>query len=511
MNSSTFLNFIWGQQQNRKALFLAVGISVVFFIIFKILYPYPDFFSDSYSYIYAASANIDINIWPIGYSKFLAIIHAIAYYDTILVGIQYFLLLAALIFIYFTVLYFYEVSNFTRKALFIFFFVNPLSLYLCNTINSDALFAALSIFWIGQLIWIIYRPHICQLFIQAVLLFLCFTIRNNAYYYPLIALVAYFLSGFNWKVKIAGVLLPFVLIIPFILHTQNEALKITGTRQFSLFTGWQLANNALYIYDKIDVDSADLPTPQSQELNRLATAFVKYYDNPGYRDFLDSYVGNFFIRDPRAPLKHYYSKHYRHAKTEGELIANWGKASADFEPFGKYILLHNPIAYAKYFMWPNTFHYFMPPLSHIEVYNYGQNEIEPIAQQWFHYREPKIHCFSNKFQGFLIIYAALFLVLNLFYFVRFGQYLVKNHTLPITEMQATYLLIGCFVLVNLGFSIFSTLNILRYQVTPMLFLATYYFLINDYLNQTEKAKAVKRGTAIQNVNQSTSLVNDFSN
>jgi len=116
-------------------------------------------------------------------------------------------------------------------------FVNPLSLYLSNTINSDALFGALSILWVTQLLWIIHKPRVYQLFVQAILLFLCFTIRNNAYYYPLIAIIAFLLTKQNWKWKLAGMVLPFLFIIPFVIHTQNEAYKITGTRQFSLFTG----------------------------------------------------------------------------------------------------------------------------------------------------------------------------------------------------------------------------------------------------------------------------------
>jgi len=492
METRSFWQFVWKDDQNRKILFLALGLSAVSFLIFKLLYPYPDFFSDSYSYISAASTGMDISIWPIGYSKFLALFHALTYSDTAFVGFQYFFLQLAVIYFYFNVLYFYNTSATTRKFLFVFLFINPLSLYLCNTINSDALFAALSVLWFTQLIRVLYKPQIHQLFIQAILLFLCFSVRNNAYYYPLIAILAFLLSNQTWRVKIAGIILPFFLIIPFVIHTRNEAFKLTGTKQFSLFTGWQLANNALYIYDQIEVDSSKLPTPASKELNRMSVSFVAYYNSPDYRPFLESFVGNFFIKAPDAPLKQYYFRHFHNAKTEADYVADWGKASAAFEPFGKYIILHHPIAYARYFMWPNTLHYFLPPLSHIEVYNYGENKIDPVAQTWFHYPKPEVHCISHKLQGLLIAYEALFLLFNLYYLLQFIIYLRRgNITASLANIHPSYWLTACFILLNFGFSVFATLNILRYQIVPMLLLLTFGLLLSDYLEETVKQRKRK--------------------
>jgi len=489
MKTSTFLEFIWKDQQNRKVLFRALCLSIISFILFKLLYPYPDFFSDSYSYISAASTNMDISIWPIGYSKFLALFHALTYSDIAFVAFQYFSLQLAAIYFYFTILYFYNTSSITQKALFIFIFINPLSLYLCNTINSDALFAALSILWFTQLIWILHKPLLYQIFIQGILLFLCFTVRNNAYYYPLIAILAFFLSRHTWKAKALGIILPFFLIVPFVIHTRTEAFKLTGTRQFSLFTGWQLANNALYIYDQIEVDSSALPTAEARELNRLSLGFVAYYNSPDYRPFLESFVGNFFIKQSDAPLKQYYFHHFQSAKTEQQVVANWGEASAAFEPFGKYIISHHPIAYVRYFMLPNTLHYFLPPLSHIEVYNYGENNIDPKAQVWFHYPKPEVHCFSHNLQGLLIIYEALFLLFNLYYLLQFIKHLRRDKIIAsFINIYSSHWLTAGFILLNFGFSVFATLNILRYQIVPMLLLLAFGLLASDYLEETEKKR-----------------------
>jgi len=483
MALTSYIKNVWSDRLNRRFLLCGIGISLVQFIVFKVLYPYPDFFSDSYSYLEAAYSRLDVSIWPIGYSKFLWLVHHITRSDTALISIQYLLLQLSLFHLFFTIRYFYQVGKTTDTILFLFLFVNPLSLYLCNYINSDPLFASLSIFWLVQLIWISKHPRIYQIFIQATLLFLCFTIRNNAYYYPLVAAVFFYFSRQSLVRRIAGIVMPLLLLVPFIVHTENEALKKTGTRQFSLFTGWQLANNALYIYDKVEVDSNDLLTPQAKELNEIAIGYFRHIKSEAFHEYLDSYVGNYFIRQPEAPLKTYYNRHYNSPK-DTDIVRSWGRASADFEPFGRAIILRHPFTYIQYFILPNIGHYFLPPLSHLERYNYGQEKIYPIAAYWFHYPSTKVRCFSYNIQQFLIIYEALFALFNVYFFWQFIRLLFEKWSKDMPAKQPVeYWLISLFFLLNFGFSITTTENILRYQYVPMVILLSFSFIIKDWLEK----------------------------
>ncbi|GGB23761.1 hypothetical protein [Puia dinghuensis] len=488
-SQDSYWSFIWKESANRKSLLLGIGLCIIQFVIFKLLYPFPDFFGDSYSYIFAASAHLDISIWPIGYSKFLDWFHAITHSDTALVAFQYFFLQAAALHFYFTIIYFFKVKRVTQTILFLFLFINPLSLYLCNTVNSDALFAALTLLWLIQMIWIVQRPRLYQVLIQAILLFLCFTVRNNAYYYPAVTVIAYLLTKQSWKVKLGGILMPFFFLVPFIIYTEQAAFKITGIRQYSLFTGWQLANNALYIYDRIEQDSLALPTPAAKEVNRLTLSFLKHVNEEEYRSLLETYVGNFFIREPNAPLKRYFGSHYQHLHSEMALTAAWGKASADFEPFGKAVILQHPMAYTWYFIRPNILHYFLPPLSHIERYNYGTNEIDPIARDWFGYPNSTVHCISHSLQGFLIIYEAFFLLFNLYFLWQLAKYLINYKRVHLTsENDRVMWAVAAFLLLNFLFSIVTTVNILRYQVVPMAILLSFGALLNDHLSELVPGK-----------------------
>jgi len=489
----TYWAFIWRIRANRQLLGACLLVSVVQFGLFKIFYPYPDFFGDSYSYINAAAAHLNINIWPIGYSKFLEGFHRLTYSGMALTAFQYFSFQLVAIHFLMTVLYFYNLTLWHRNVLALFIILNPLTIYLCNTVNSDAIFATVSLLWITELIWVIHWPRWYQIFTTAVLLWLAFTIRNNAYYYPVAGAVAFLLCRREWRYKTAGIALPILLIIPFVLYTQEAAFKLTGTRQFSLFTGWQLANNALYMYDQLEVDSMDLPTPEARELNQYSLQFFRRVNPQTYRPALENYVGNFFIRQPEAPLKQYYGSHYQF-KEQKDNIINWARASEVFEPFGKTLIEQHPIAYLEYFVLPNAKHYLIPPLSHVGLYNYGLNEIDPVAQKWFHFRSNKIWVASHELQGnLLLIYIGIFLLLNVFYVYTILRWVFRGGWRGwVAPGIGTHIFILAYLVLNFAFSVVATVNILRYQFVPMLVLAAFGLALHHDLVEHKEEPAWKK-------------------
>src|SRR4051812_14758465 len=107
--SGSFLQFIL-QPAYRKYLYIALGGIVGQLILFKLLYPFADYFSDSYSFIEIAITRDGFNIWPIGYSWFLYLFHFITHSDTAVVVFQYVFLQLAILTFYFTILYWYPLS-----------------------------------------------------------------------------------------------------------------------------------------------------------------------------------------------------------------------------------------------------------------------------------------------------------------------------------------------------------------------------------------------------------------
>jgi len=480
---SSFFHFIMKEKANRAYLLIALSGTLIEFIVFKLLYPFPDFFSDSYSYIYAAQAHLDVSIWPIGYSKFLAVFHVLTHSDTTLIAFQYFFLELSALWFFFSILYFFSPGRIATNLIFAFLFFNPLFLYISNYVNSDPLFAALSLLWFTQLLWIIHRPAWYQVFIHAVLLFLCFTIRNNSYYYPFVGLVAFLLSRQRTGIKLAGVGLPLLLIIPFVIHTRNAAYKMTGTKQFSLFTGWQLSNNALYMYDDISVDPDDLSSVSSRELDTLAKKFYQRI-KPDFHEYLGEYVGNFFIRQSQSPLKQYLLNHY-HIQDEYSNVVAWGKASAVFNEYGSQVIRQNPVAYARSYMVLNAKNYFVPPLEKLGIYNLGTDNIWPAGVSWFDYESPKVSSVSKKAQGYILyVFPALWLVLNLYLVVCGVSILVKKkYKQANPDVNKSILLAGCFFVANFFFCIAATIIVFRYEFMPLIICFASSMLAMEFMDK----------------------------
>ena len=151
-SSASFKDYVF--TENKVYLLVMLGIMLVEFIVFKICYPFPDFFSDSYSYIRAAYLHLDVNIWPIGYSRFLALFHHwISHSGSALITFQYLVWCSSALYFYFTVTYFYPTGKNTRIFLNLFLFFNPLFFYTTNYVTSDILFISMSTVWLTLLIW----------------------------------------------------------------------------------------------------------------------------------------------------------------------------------------------------------------------------------------------------------------------------------------------------------------------------------------------------------------------
>jgi len=485
----SFLSFVISNSKNRRLLWILLGAVTLEFILFKLLYPYPSLFSDSYSYIFAAAIHADVNIWPIGYSKFLQFFPLFTRSTFLLVGFQYFFLeLSALCFFY-TILYFYDLGKISRRILMGFLFFNPLLIYVSNYITSDTLFIGLSLLWVTQLIWIIQRPHPSQILLQGVLLLLAFTVRYNAMYYPLIAAFAFLISAHRPVWKVLGLLAGPLLIIPFIIYSSNAARDLTGTAQFPLLGGWQWGNNALYIREYIDVQDADLPTPETVKLDHLAQDFFRTVP-PDQRD-LPNYVANYFFRNANAPLRKYMHLNYP-ARDEYSNLVRWGKSSVVYGDYGKTLIRQHPGAFAQHFILVNTKNYFLPPLEQLKVYNMGLDSIWERGRSWFNLPTVHVSAATPYLQEpLLLIFPPLFAGLNLFFLVAIGSLLTSQ---PVSLSQGfvrTVLLIGCLLALNFGFSVFANIIVIRYQIFPLLQFLTFGLVI------WEKAVAGHRKTVLQ--------------
>ncbi|MGN7706817.1 hypothetical protein [Chryseobacterium sp. 22543] len=472
------------ERSSQKYVFIALPLLILEITLFKFLYPYADFFSDSYSYIYAAMQDLKVNLWPIGYSKFILWFHYLSHSDTSLVVFQYLLIQGATLYFLLTVFYYWKPGVLVQRILFYVLMLNPLILYISNYISSDGIFLALSLVWVTQLIQILYRPNVVLLLFHSVIIFAAFTIRYNAMYYPLITSLVYVITKWKLSYKIIGIVLPPVLMGLFISYTARETEKISGNRQFSVFGGWQIANNAMYMLPHIRVEKT--PPPACLEFHQHAMDFVKKAGvELGSISPLD---GAFYLRDPHAPLKTYLLQKKGNLIDSMGGIVFWGAVSPIYSHYGKFLISSYPLSFTRYFLLPNTYCYFVPPLEKLEVYNLGSYSVFPIAAYWFEYPRVQIKAVSLHAQrGILFAFPGIFGALNLFFlwmvinWCRDGK--IRQRC---PGLGKVLLVVISLVLVNGCFSILASPIVLRYQIFPMILLLIFSTLLAEKMEWGEE-------------------------
>ena len=197
-SSKGLFDFIFRDSSNKIFIWGSLILIVIQLLIFKYCYPYASFINgDSYTYLYSAFNNFNIYYHPIGYPKFLRLVSVFSQSDTALIIFQYLSIQISGIAFIFTLFYFFNPSIITKIILICFIVLNPIFLYMGSMVSSDALFLTLSLIWFNLLVWAIFRPNYKNTIFLSLILFLAFTVRYNALYYPLINFIGLLLIEKN--------------------------------------------------------------------------------------------------------------------------------------------------------------------------------------------------------------------------------------------------------------------------------------------------------------------------
>ncbi|MCW3467254.1 hypothetical protein [Chitinophaga nivalis] len=452
--------------RHKRYVIIALAGATILFVLFKLFYPFADYSNDSYTYIGAAAMNDNVSIRPIGYSKFLRAFSAWSTSDIALTAFQYSLVTLAALYLFLTVIHFFRPGKVVSIVLFVLLLFNPVSLYIGNYIGSDALFAGLSLLWFTHLIWIINKPQPYDILIQALLLLLILTLRYNALYYPFITAVAFVLSRKKWWWRLSGAFTGILVIVLFISFVREQNYKTYGTRLFSAFGGWQLATNALYVYQDVKVDSKDF-SQKDKAIDDAMKGFLKVNKMKEFPPLTSS----FFLWDDKAPLKQYWFSYMRKYHTSKEdSIKVWNTMGPLFASYGKHIITDYPFSFAKNYLLPNAWAYCYPELEIFLQYNIGMDSVKMPAVDWFRYSTGKIHFFSRRGQTrllhpFPVIFGVVnlgLIVLAIWIALKGRRYLRKRNYL------LSFCLLYFFWIANIGFSVFAAPIVFRYQFFPML-------------------------------------------
>ncbi len=334
--------------------------------------------------------NLDINTYLIGYSKFLRMFSVFNRTDYVLTAFQYLFIQCSALYLLFTIFYFYKPGRVIQYILLGFMVVNPLFLHLGNLVNSDGVFLALSLTWFSLLLWIIHRPSPKVVVWHAVVLFIAFTVRYNALIYPFIALLAFWLSKMPLRQKLAGLGMVVILCGSFVCFTMYKYKSLTGYWQYSPFSGWQFANNAMYTYR--DVDSADRK-PVPSRYQALDSMIRKFYDRT--RDlsiypYEKAMASTFYMWSRGMPLMQYRDSLFKANDSMASELKKWASMGPFYKDYGLYIIRQYPLHFAAHFVWPNSRKYFAPPVEYLQYYNSGYETVDSQTVKWFGYESRNV-------------------------------------------------------------------------------------------------------------------------
>ncbi|WPQ63357.1 FAD-dependent oxidoreductase [Chitinophaga sancti] len=478
-------NYIFKEPANKPYVQTALLGIIIQLIFFKYWYPFASFINgDSYAYLYSAYDNNDIDTYPIGYPKFIRLFSVFTHSDTILVIFQYILLQASILSLVFSIFYFFNPSKVTKISLFGFMLFNPVFLYLANYISSDTLFLSLSLIWFNLLIWSIYHPTPKVIFTSSIILFLAFTIRYNALFYPLVAAVAFILYRKKIALKILGLFVSLILIYGFINFNNSKYYDLCGKKQFTPFTGWQIANNAMYAYKFVPKNEYKKTPKKFQDLDNMVRT---YFDTT--RDYKKHpeeamMVSTIYMWTPTAPLRQYMKKMFKNETIVDEYTEykQWATIAPFFKEYGTYLIKAYPIPFAMYYLFPNAIKYYAPPVEFLGEYSTGKDIVSPIAKVWFEYNSLKIITIFKDFKvNILNFYPILVGTMNVIFFLGLISFILLDGSKKKKSLSKALLLVASLWLFNFAFSVFASPIALRFQLFPILVMTSFAFIFMDYL------------------------------
>jgi hypothetical protein len=459
--------------RNRVYLWSALLTTVILFMVFKLIYPYPNLVLDSYYYILAAISHSDVNAWAIGYSWFLRLFGIFSHSPLLLVIFQYLFLEVSLLVFFLTLAKIFTLSKISKWTLFLFLFANPLFLYCANFVMADSLFISLSVLWISLLLWIVFRPNICLLWAHAVLILLVFSVRYNALYYPMVATVAFILSRFSLRQKILGVVLQMTVIGAFIGFTSMRVGAISGKAQFSPFGNWKLANDAIYMYGHIYRGKND---PVPEKFAALHQTVRGYFESGAKVDDLLDYgspfYGSIYMFYNTSPLVRYEILLYGQ-DTEFVNFKKMANVGPLYGEYGSYLIRKYPLAFTRYFVAPNAIRYLFPPMeafASLPPYFLRLDYLGQAARAWFGVRTLTVSWSAINLRTYILYpYQTMVTFIHLFFVLSLVAFAVVKgfRLLSRLELYCSVLLVTLWIC-DLGFNLTAAATVMRYQIFPLI-------------------------------------------
>ncbi|MBO9203281.1 MULTISPECIES: hypothetical protein [Niastella] len=283
------------------------------------------------------------------------------------------------------------------------------------------------------------------------------------------------------KTKLTAVTTGILLCGWFIGFTTYKFKDLTGYWQYSPFSGWQWANNAMYAYRYVNISERKPVPPRYAALDKM---ICQYFDST--RDTKkfpveSAMASTFYMWSAGMPLMKYRDSLFKNDTSASEL-KKWASMGPLYNDYGVYIIKQYPLHFARYFLWPNANKYYAPPIEFLETYNSGQNTVTKQAKNWFAYKSTKVKTrFKDKYVTVLNFYPILSGIINLVMLILLLYYFTLKGWKHNPKFNKIILLSATLWLLNAGFTIGASSPALRFQSFPILTTTISTLLLIDWL------------------------------
>ena len=397
----SYWGFLIKKEQAADWLTIVISVAVGCFLVTR-TYPFPGTTSDTFGYLWSAIQNIFTYLRPFGYSFFLRIVHKFSDSIYSVIVSQAFIYVLSLGLLLLAVKkYWPGLKSWWFRLFEVVVSFSPAAIFMLDTILSDTLQCSLVFIMLAMLIVMIKEESWVAMIVYVASLFASFHTRYSCMFFPIAFIPILALKG-KEVFRVSAIVLTILSFIVFHVQTKANMSRSIGVRQFSTgFEGWQLANNAIHVIPFIE-DDEEAKIPDDAEIMELHK-FVVLYDR---QQEVISNATNYgqeataaFIWNNDSPLKQYFFR-----QQQGKVYSSvWVRmGSGLYKQYGKWIILHYPWLFFRYYLLPNIKQVFFTTKSEV----IGNYEIVPADKEeivvWFDFpgdqaMEPRGHFFTAIF------------------------------------------------------------------------------------------------------------------
>jgi hypothetical protein len=232
---------------------------------------------------------------------------------------------------------------------------------------------------------------------------------------------------------------------------------------YSAFSGWTLANNALYALPYIHLDPSTIGNKDIRDMHRF---FTTYMDTTSFKVDREM-VGSGFLWEDKSPLNVIRLKLIDSLHVDYNM--SWYLCAPYFHYYGSYIIKHFPVAYYRAFIRPNMKtlvhpvvgemddYYITPFLEQTTLARYGLKEADVKCTEQI-YRE-RINKYISRGYPVLLGIFGLTVIFFLVFYLRLSKNFIKA--------IATIIL---FITLFYAFTLYSSWFMFRYllPVIPLM-------------------------------------------